>query len=267
MISMKYRSFITIISTLLVLFVGQSAFAQQQKPKWTEGFFVEGTNTYLQCIDASGYDHNDARTKAVNKIYENRNLAASTDVSVTITDNNVQVAGKKDLMVKARIIDEYHEVLNPGNHKVYLLVQTAKNPTFDFDQVQLTDKYKFTPRVFVPGMAQIHKGSLGKGIFFIASEAVFVGGIVVAESIRSNNINLINSTHDSQLIKSYTDKANTWASIRDISIAGAVVVYLWNVIDGIVAKGDQHIILSDAFINISPYTDIQSTGFALSIKF
>ena len=100
MISMKYRSFITIISTLLVLFVGQSAFAQQQKPKWTEGFFEEGTNTYLQCIDASGYDHNDARTKAVNKIYENRNLAASTDVSVTITDNNVQVAGKKDLMVK-----------------------------------------------------------------------------------------------------------------------------------------------------------------------
>lgn len=264
---MQIKSFIIVICTLLALFNEQSAFAQQHKPKWTEGFFEEGKNTYIQCIDASGYDHNDARNKAVSKIYENRNLAASTNVSVVIKNNDVQVAGNKDLVVKARIIDEYHEILNPGNHRVYLLVQTAKNPSYDYDKVQFTDKYRFTPRVFIPGMAQINKGSLGKGIFFIAGEAIFVGGIVVAEGLRSSNINKIGSSHDEELISLYTDKANLWSSVKNISIVSAMVIYIWNIIDGVVAKGDKHLVLGDASINMSPYIDVQTAGLAVNINF
>ena len=254
-----------LIGALLSIFVGQSTFAQ--KPKWTEGFFEEGTNTYLQCFDASGYDHDDARTKTVNKIYEYRNIAASADVSVTISNNDVIINGKKDLIVKARIIEEYHEIVSPGNHKVYLLVQTAKKPNLDYDPVQLTDKYTFSPRVFVPGWAQIYKGSSGKGICFIAGETVFVGGAFFADSMRKSYVKRIQTTHDAYLIHAYTKYANTWTTVRNLSIVGVAVVYIWNVIDGIAAKGDRHIILGDARVNLSPYTDFQSTGLAINIRF
>lgn len=264
MISMK-KALSLLIGALLGMFVGQSAFAQ--KPKWAEGYFEEGTNTYLQCFDASGYDQADARTKAVNKIYESRGVATGTDVSLSINNNELQVDGKKDLIVKARIIEEYHEIVSPGNHRVYLLVQTAKNPTYDYDPVQLTEKYGFSPKVFVPGLAQINKGSSGKGICFIAGEFVFVGGTFFADSMRKSYIKRIQSTHNSSLISTYTNKANTWTTIRNVSIVGAAVVYIWNVIDGIAAKGDKHVILGDSRINMSPYIDSQSSGIALNIIF
>ncbi|MCR5646457.1 MAG: hypothetical protein K6F96_08785 [Bacteroidales bacterium] len=260
------KVFVLIIGALLSFFVGQSAFAQNsKKPKWAEGYFEEGPHTYLQCFEASGYDRDDARAKAVKKIYESRNIAAGTDVSLSIKDNEVQVGGKKDLIVKARIIDEYHEVVSPGNHKVYLLVQTAKNPTYDYDPV--SEKYSFSPRVFVPGWAQINKGSTGKGICFIASEVVFVGGAFFANSMRKNYLNKINSTHNATLVNSYINKANTWTTIRNVSIVGACAVYLWNVIDGIAAKGEKHLLLGDSRVNISPYSDFQSMGLALNINF
>ncbi len=264
MIFMK-KALVILIGALLSIFAGQSAFAQ--KPRWTEGFFEEGANTYLQCFEASGYDQDNARTKAVNKIFESRNIAAGTDVIVTIKDNEIQVGGKKDLTIKARIIAEYHEIVSPGNHKVYLLVQTVKNPTFNYDPVRLTDKYGFSPRVFVPGWAQLHKGSTGKGICFIASEIVFAGGAFYANSMRNSCINKINSTHNASVVTAYTNKANTWTTVRNLSIIGAGVMYVWNVIDGIAAKGEKHIILGDSRINVSPYSDFQSSGLAFSFNF
>ena len=254
-----------LIGALLIVFGGQSAFAQ--KPKWAEGFFEEGANTYLQCFEASGYDEADARTKTINKLIENRNLAASTDVSVSISNNEVVVNGNKDLIVKARIISDYHEIVSPGNHKVYLLVQTAKTPRLDYDPVQLTEKYNFSPRVFVPGWAQIDKGSTGKGVCFIAGEIVFVGGAIFAESMRKININKIKSTHNASLINEYTKNANTWLTVRNMSIVGAGVVYIWNVIDGIAAKGEKHVLLGDSRVNLSPYSDFQSSGLAININF
>lgn len=260
------KKLITImIGALLSILVGQSAFAQ--KPKWAEGYFEEGTNTYLQCFEGSGYDHDAARTKAVNKIYESRGIATGADVAVSVSNNDVMVNGKKDLIVKARIIEEYHEIASPGNHKVYLLVQTAKNPTFDYDPVQVTDKYKFSPRVFVPGWAQIYKGSTGKGIGFIAGEIVLVGGAIFADNMRKINVNKIQSTHNASLVNAYTKNANTWTTVRNMSIVGAGVIYIWNVIDGIASKGEKHVLLGDSRVKVSPYSDLQSTGLAININF
>lgn len=262
------RLFLCFIGVLLITIGEQNAFAQQKKPKWAaEGYFEDGKTTYVQCISAIGYNYDDALKKAQNFVYQDRNVAAGTDVSVTINNDNVQVESQKTVTVKARIIDKYYEYIRDGEHKVYLLVQTAKNPTYEYDPIKLTDRYRFSPRVFIPGMAQIHKGSVGKGMFFITSEVVLVGGVIVFESMRTNNINKISSTHDAKEKEMYADYANSCATARNISIAGAIGVYAWNIIDGIAAKGKQHIILGDATIKISPYTDYQSTGFALNIIF
>lgn len=264
---MKYYFVIAFISTLLFLMEVQCAFAQQQKPEWTNGFFEESSISYLEVVSGMGYEVADARKKAVNQIIERRSLATGSDNKVIINGNDVRVERSHDLIVKSRIIDEYHERIGTGQYKVYLLVQTVKNPTYSFDNVRITDHYPLSPRVFVPGMAQIYKGSTAKGVSFIVGELVFAGGIILGESFRISNVNLINSTHNESLRYTYTQKANNWALVRNVSIAGAVAVYVWNVIDGIVAKGDKTVLLGSAKINASPYIDSDNFGLALNINF
>lgn len=254
-----------LICTLLILLIGQSAFAQQ-KPKWTEGYFEETSVSYLEVVSATGWEQNNARENAVKLVLERRGLATGTEANVEINYNNISVSGNHNLIVKARIISEYCERLEPGLYKVYLLVQTAKNPTYSFDSVELTDKYPFTVGVLLPGMAQIKKGQTTKGVCFIASEIVFLGGALISQNMMTNNINKINSTHNASMKKQYTKNANTWMTMRNVSIAGAAAVYLWNVIDGIASKGEQHILYGHN-VSVAPYTDFNSTGIALNFKF
>ena len=162
--------------------------------------------------------------------------------------------------------DEYYEK-DGYIYKAYLLVQIAKDKSYDFDKVTISDKYPFSARVFIPGMAQIHKGQKTKGACFITGEIVFVGGAILSHSMMKSNINKINSTHNSTLKHQYTDNANNWMMMRNISIAGAAAVYVWNIIDGIAAKGEKAVFLTNNNISIIPYTDLNSTGFALNFKF
>ena len=181
-------------------------------------------------------------------------------------DNDISVSAGHELIVKARIIDEYVAHTTNG-YTVYLLVQTAKNPTYEYETVSVTDKYPFSPRAFVPGMAQLHKGSNVKGIMFITGEIVAVGGIVVAESLRAAYNSKFATTHNTSVRKAYASKANNMASVRNVCIAGAVAVYAWNVIDGIVAKGKSHIEIGGIDMRVAPYASTQSAGLALNLNF
>ena len=261
------KSLFFTICTLLFLLIGQSTFAQQQKPQWTDGYFKESSVSYLEVVTATGYDRSNAREKAVKQILERRNLATGTETDIKITGDNISVSGNNSLIVKARVISEYYERLEEaGLYKVYVLVQTAKNPAYSFDDVTLTDKYPFSANVFIPGMAQIKKGQTTKGACFIAGEIIFIGGAVFSQCMVSSNVNKIGSTHNSSLKYQYTQNANTWSTVRNVSIAGAVAVYLWNVIDGIAAKGNQHVLYGHN-VSVSPYADFNSTGIALNFKF
>ena len=135
------RSLKIFVSTLLFHMIWQSAFAQQQKPKWTEGYFEESSVSYLEVVSATGYERANAKEKAVKQIMEHRGLATGTEAKVAIYGDNISVTGNHELIVKARIISEYCERLEPGLYKVYLLVQTMKDPTYSLDMVKLTDKY------------------------------------------------------------------------------------------------------------------------------
>jgi hypothetical protein len=142
-----------------------------------------------------------------------------------------------------------------------------KNPNDEFEKVAITDKYPFSARVLVPGMAQMYKGQKTKGLCFIAGEVALVGGAIVSHTLMVSNINKISSTHNSTLKAHYTRNANACMAVRNISIAGAAALYLWNIIDGAAAKGDEHIMLGNNELIISPYSDINSTGIALNLKF
>ena len=192
--------------------------------------------------------------------------------------------------MKRRIVTSTEPIVLSANRvKIYILIQVQRNVNGPDDfyslntanfkdtsfnkkmkgyNAQLTGRYPFSARVFVPGMAQLHKGSMGKGLFFIISEAACVGGIVATECMRASYDSKIKSTHDAGKIRSYADKRDNCANVRNGFIAGAAVLYVWNVIDGIAAKGKKKgIALGDAQLRMAPYASPQSGGIALALRF
>ncbi len=157
----------------------------------------------------------------------------------------------------------------------YLLCQIPRKLEGGFDPDNFTDDYAACDSMpkspyhigyaFVPGMAQIEKGSRVKGGVFIAGEVVFAAGIVVSECLRQSYINKINSTHNTQLRMQYIKNANACGIARNISIAGVAAVYVWNVIDGIVAKAP--IQMGNTAMRFAPYADFESAGLAFQCNF
>lgn len=260
---------------LLVLLLPFCSLGQNPdtKPEWaSSGFFKEARNTYIESVTAFGYDIESARQKAIKNVVQRRGLASGSEAIVDISSNreDVFVQISDDLTAKCRVISEWTEKV-PNGYNVFLLVQTAKNPEYEYDPINLTNKYKFSPRVFIPGMAQLYKGSYSKGIGFIVSEVVCIGGIVSTECLRVHYNSLINSTYNATIRQDYIEKSRICITARNICIAGTVVVYIWNVIDGITAKGITHIEIGENQLSVSPQTlrvgNHNAFGIALNLRF
>ena len=247
----------------------QCTYAQVNKcPKWTKGYFEETNNSYVEVVSAEDDELENARYKAIQQVMSRRSLATGARANISINGNNIQITSKDNLVVKARVIDEYVEHRRNGKYYVYLLVQTAKHPSLSYDPIFVSNKYPFSARVFIPGMAQIHKGSVGKGTCFIVGECVLVGGIVAAECLRLNYAQQIAMTHNNTLKQHYVQNANICNITRNVCIAGAAAIYVWNMIDGIVAKGKNHITIGNlAQVHFAPYADYESGGIAAIVKF
>lgn len=261
------RYILTVLCTLFPLMImGQSAHTGE-RPEWTNGYFKEMPNSYLEVVSAFGYDLTDARDKAAKEAIHRRSLATGTEASVRIIGDEVKVDSNHEVIVKARIVDEYIHHTS-GGYKVYLLVQTAKNPSYQYEPVTVSEDYQFSARVFVPGMAQIHKGSVVKGSLFISGECLFVAGIVTSQLLANNFYQKsLTEKYNAETRKAYISRANACLTARNISIAGAAAIYVWNVIDGIVAKGNKHIVVGNAALAMAPYADSHSTGLAFNFTF
>ncbi len=257
-----------IVLTILLPFIcwGQD-YANKEKPTWINGFFSEQPNSYIEVVSATGYSEDNARNKAAQVVVERRSLATGQRNSIDIRNGNIVVGGQDNLTVKSRIIDQYTEHLGQGEYRVSLLVQTAKNPEFQYEPVQVTDRYGFSPRVFIPGMTQLHKGQTLKGTLFIAGEIAALAGVFAFEGMRSSYASKINRTHNANELQNYINKENNMRNLRNGFIVGAAAIYVWNVIDGIVSKGKKHIVIGDANMAFTPYTDLESAGVLLSITF
>jgi hypothetical protein len=170
------------------------------------------------------------------------------------------------IIVSSRLIGEYWEY-DGAYYRGYFLFQTRKNRKFDFERIRITTDYAFSPRVLVPGMAQIYKGSTTKGVLFIAGEVAFIGGIIITESLRASYESKINTTHNASDKQTYIDNADNMSNVRNVMIGGAVVVYAWSLIDGIVAKGKSHVLIGSTKLQFVPYATSQSGGLALVLNF
>lgn len=139
-----------------------------------------------------------------------------------------------------RIIEEYWEYTNEWAYG-YFLVQVSNTPKCgDWEHIEMnTTKYPFSGRVFVPGMAQIYKGSKAKGGVIIGLETLGIGGIVTSFCMKSSYESLMQQ--DKKNKADYSNKADTWLNVGYGCIAFAAAVYIYNIIDGAVAPGKKHI--------------------------
>lgn len=240
----------------------QQVFAQTNRPKWVDGCHESSAWSYVKVISVQGTNQEECETKAHEKLLQEGDLRTGTSAKRG-SDGKIKFLEGEELIEKAKIISQWYD----GYGKYYFLVQVLKNTDFKFDDVRWTDEYRFSPRVFVPGMAQIYKGSTAKGIAFIAGEIAMIGGYVIADNMESSNNNKAKSTHNAKQKKEYLDNANSCVTAKNICLAGAAIVYAWNVIDGIVAKGKEHVLFGDASLQMAPFTTFDGGGLALRLKF
>lgn len=264
---MKYLILIIAMVLAPLYSMGQNYSYSAEKPFWVKGYFKEVANSYIEVVSAFDYDLKGAKDKAAKEILRRRSLATGAEVNVKLDGSNVQVASEHNLIVKARIVDEYIDHM-PDGYTVYLLVQTAKNPTFTYEPVILSDEYKFSGRVFVPGMAQLYKGSKTKGTCIIAAEALSVASIIVCENQRASYNK--KAIENSKYVKEYSSKASNWETGRNISIGVAAGIWAYNIIDGIIAKGKKRILVGHSRedgLSVSPYITNNASGISMAYHF
>ena len=268
---MNYRNNCVFIMTRIMMvcmamLINIVCFAQNKAPAWLNVGKISLDNSYIKVYcGESAKTESQAKELSTIEVIKDRDLA--TGGAYRWEKGGIVEKESGRVVVKADILDEYCEKLSQGNYKVYLLVQTATHPDNALDKVYVGDKYPFSARVFVPGMAQIYKGSYGKGAAFITGEVLFVGGIVTTEFMRKNYALKINQTHSSSLKAQYARNANICAITRNVCIGGAVALYIWNIIDGAVAKGRPYVSVDGKMLTFSPYVSSNSTGIALNFKF
>ena len=270
---MRHIAAILTITLLFPAFVTGKTIksSENERPVWVNGFFTERNNSYVEMVSAVGFSEDNARQKAAQIIVERRSLATGQQASISIVDGDIHIEGSDVLTVKARIIDQYTERTATGEYRVSLLVQTAKNPEFEYEPVNVTRHYNFSPRVFVPGAAQFQKGQKVRGSLFISGEALFVCGAVTSEILCKTWEKELLSRNNNYLaedISYFDNNIKTFRTIRNVCIGGAVAVYVWNIIDGIASKGKPHIVIGEASsVNFQPYADNMSSGLMMSINF
>lgn len=157
--------------------LGQTTY-YSKRPFWADGYFKELSNSYIEVVSAFDYDLEGAKNKAANEIVKRRSLATGAESKVSISNDELKVTSEHNVIVKARIIDEFVEHSTSG-YKVHLLVQIAKNPTYSYEVVSISDDYKVSGRAFVPGMAQLYKGAKAKGYSIISAQLLSIASIVV----------------------------------------------------------------------------------------
>ncbi len=245
---MKY--FLILISVLLSdIIMGQSV-TTTSRPIWWDSPLIEGRCSAVRFVKVKDNSSEKVREKAVKMVFGNGLSDTSGEISI---QGSRIVWRNGDEIKNARIIAEHTEETTLGEVTLGMLVQVPKYNNVLFEEVRITDRYPFSPRVFVPGMEQIYKGSVTKGVLFIAGETATGIGIAVFECLRYSKKSELRNTHDLARRRKYLNEADRMRTWRNGFIAGAVVIYLWNIIDGCVAKGEERVWIKKCKMGIRPH--------------
>ena len=124
---------------------------------------------------------------------------------------------------------------------------TVPNPNsrfVEYDQFQLTTKYGVRGlwrSAIVPGWGQFHKGANLKGGLILGGSAALAVGIVYTETMRKDYYNKIVKTHNVMEKRIYKTRSDNFAMGRNVCIGALGALYVYNLIDAIVAPGARYV--------------------------
>lgn len=264
-----------------------------EKPKWVGNPPIAGNSTYKFVeIVSSGLTISSARANALSNLAQDEQLGHAVEASVetgllskvnqtikngemneSISDNmniDVNLKGHK-YSLQAVKVDEYVEGKKYGEVLLHTLFMVALSDNPHFDRAHVTNSYGAEPifMSIIPGMGQWYKGCKVKGVSIFAAEAVTIAGIIVCENQRGSYIK--KSKENPKFAKEYSDKADKWATGRNITIGVAAGLWLYNIIDAAVAKGARKVVLkttNGSRLAMSPFATFEGTvGMSLAYKF
>lgn len=286
--SSKINTIILSLCTILGI-----ANASAEKPKWVGNTPVEGNSSYKFVeVTSSGGSVSAARTNALSVLTQDEQLAHAVEASVEtgiltkvaqkivdgetnemIDDNmtiNVNLKGQ-NYKLQASKIDEYIAGEKYGEIQLHTLYMVAISDNPKFDRAYVTNDYGIAP-VFmsiIPGAGQWYKGSKLKGGCIFAAEAVAVAGIIVCENQRASYVK--KAKEHPKFAVQYGNKADSWDTGRNICIGVAAGIWIYNIVDAIVAKGARRVVVNHADgrgLSVAPYLDFDgAAGVSLAYKF
>lgn len=226
----------------------------ERKPYWASPTYYKPlANSYLEVVVESGDNDDDIIFNAQNEIKRRRKLKV----------------GEENAWIKSGYVGSYWENTDKGRTG-YFLYQTPNKPSYqssDIEKVTSTCQYPFSARVFVPGWMQFYKGQKIRASIIIAGEVLCIGGFAFARTKRSYFASMISTTNNAALKQRYAAMANTYNIVSYGFLAGAIGVYAWNIIDGLVSRGVPYVSVDGKMISFIPYATPESTGLALTMNF
>lgn len=238
------------------------------RPKWLNGMPTPTNNTFryeLHSVISPSLDG--ARSQALDQIVGTSGLkngvVVMSESSSKRTLNQHWVNGK---LTEIYNIDTDHRTDMKGSQQTLYLEKVAEyweqrggeycytaayakseldRPPL-FDNVSLTRNYGargLWRSMLIPGWGQIYKGSTLKGCTILGATALCAVSIVVTDNQRADYVKKIKQTHDASLIKSYRTKRDHWTTGRNICIGTTAALYVYNLIDALVAPGAERIVV------------------------
>ncbi len=279
------------LSILLGLYVCVLAEAQSNlQPKWVYQQVMIGENCDFVLIHSEGESNiQDARSASLSDLRSkilhtdivsvNQSFTGKTHETYSSDDNYENIKSKQEdegwmeikidglpVGIKSRRIDEYFR--NKGNGLEYfaLVAVPGPNSNIDLSRLATTTSYASDPAMWglalVPGAAQMYKGSWLKGGLILGGSVALAGGALTCELMRGYNFAEKSSNHSSTSVKQqYYARVNMLKTGMYCCLGGLAALYVYNLIDAIVAPGARRIIVYPAV------TDNGSIGLGGSITF
>lgn len=294
------RKLVTIIACIFLgaTFVCAQESSDRVEPQWLK--HTPSSKTYGVCyvpVTVYSTDIQSASTLALNELTKhlprNWNVSTMTDVerqSYMERSGNQIGANKRTqsytlnvksegepVSIRCKEVDSYWEETRIGGNeqlKYTILYQVlAPNLKGDFENTYTTTQYGIHGMwrsMIVPGWGQFYKGSKAKGGMFLGGTAALAGTTVYFQSRITNCRNLAAQTNNPEHLRIYSRRISNFSTARNVCIGATAALYVWNLVDAVVAPGARRIVVKPAVMNTSNYygsNPYSSTSFGVGAEF
>lgn len=284
----------------LLLFMSMISFSSEAKekserikPSWIKNTPVSNNSRYSfeVILVENGKDLASSRimakaelTRCVEKKFDIQVSESINEISATEQHNNDTDKKNKvtyildvksdneQVTVYCERVDEYYEIYQENGvtvFKLYTLFAVSNvGEKAMFDDFRVTAKYGakgLWRSAICPGWGQMYKGSMAKGISILAAEVAAIGGIIFTENERASYETKMRS--QPKFAQKYKTKVDNYETARNCCIGAAAAIYVYNIIDAIVASGARRVVVTPKKLQINPILSEGFSGFKLSYNF